>query len=250
MVMNLKPIVLLFFIGCVLSEPPFAQQQNTVPALQPDEVIAFHFTDKQVNYWLSAEDYISERMKSGIDIYSDDFYRDATSQEKMWLDSIDSGDSPYNTDYRSRYWGSNWSYASSLIAEKSDTLAYDFNLLTAWHSPTSVNGVGKKISLVFEPAGGSKINKVLFFPGNMRTTADWQKYGRPAKVGLRINGKEIAILHLKDVMACQVFKIPTLAPYQENDEITVVFDILSSYPGSEFEETAVSEINFDGTDIL
>lgn len=246
----IKCILLLSIIGWAVLLPLFAQQQNTVPVLQPDEVIAFHFTDEQVNYWLSAEDYISERMKSGIDIYSDDFYRDATEQEKMWLDSIDAGDSPYNTDYRSRYWGSNWSYASSLIAEKSDTLAYDFNLLTAWHSPTSANGVGKKTTLVFEPAGNSKINKVLFFPGNMRTSADWQKYGRPAKVALRINGKDIAILHLKDVMACQVFMIPMIVPYQENQEITVVFDILSSYPGSEFGETAVSEINLDGTDIL
>jgi len=247
---NIKPIVLLFFLGSVLSAPLLAQKQNTVPVLQSDEVIAFDFTDEQVNYWLSAEDYISERMKAGIDIYSGDVYKDATAQEKMWLDSIDSGDSPYNTDYRSRYWGSNWSYASGLIAEQSDTLAYDFNLLTAWHSPTSSNGVGKKITLIFESAGDSKINKVLFFPGNMRTPADWQKYGRPAKVALRINGKDIAILHLKDVMACQVFKIPMTASYQENEEITVVFDILSVFPGSEFEETVISEINFDGTDIL
>lgn len=248
--MNIKPIVLLFFIGCVRSASLIAQQQNTVSVLQPEEVIAFHFTDGQVNFWLSAEDYISERKNSGIDIYSDDFYKDATSQEKMWLDSIDAGDSPYNTDYRSRYWGSNWSYASGAIAEKSDTLAYDFNLLTTWHSPKSSNGVCKKITLVFEPAGDSKINKVLFFPGNMRTPVDWQKYGRPAKVALRINGKDIAIIHLKDVMACHVFKIPMIALYQENDEITVVFDILSSYPGSEFEETVVSEINFDGIPIL
>ena len=248
--MNIKPIVLLFFLGSVLSAPLLAQQQNTVPVFQPDEVIAFDFTDEQVNYWLSAEDYISERMKAGIDIYSGDFYKDATAQEKMWLDSIDAGDSPYNTDYRSLYWGSNWSYASSLIAEQSDSLAYDFNLLTAWHSPTLSNGVGKKITLIFESAGDSKINKVLFFPGNMRTPADWQKYCRPAKVALRLNGRDIAILHLKDVMACQVFKIPMTASYQENEEITVVFDILSVYPGSEFEETVVSEINFDGTDIL
>lgn len=247
--MNIKPIVLLFFIGCVMSAPLFAQQQNTVSVLQPQEVIAFHFADGQVNFWLSAEDYISERKNSGIDIYSDDFYKDATSQEKMWLDSIDAGDSPYNTDYRSRYWGSNWSYASGLIAEKSDTLAYDFNLLTAWYSPKSANGLGK-ITLVFEPAGNSKINKVLFFPGNMRTPADWQKYGRPAKVALCINGKTIAIIHLEDVMVCQVFKIPMTASYQKNEEITVVFDILSIYPGSEFKETAVSEINFDGTPIL
>ncbi|RQP15839.1 MAG: hypothetical protein EAS52_13735 [Parapedobacter sp.] len=250
MVMNIKPFVLLFFLGSVLSAPLFAQQQNTVSVLQPEEVIAFHFTDVQVNFWLSAENYISERMKSGIDIYSDDFYRDATSQEKMWLNSIDAGDSPYNTDYRSRYWGSNWSYASGLIAEKSDTLAYDFNLLTAWHSPTSSNGLGKKITLVFESSGDSEIKTVLFFPGNMRTPVDWQKYGRPAKVALRINGNDIAILHLKDVMACQVFKIPMTASYQENEEITVVFDILSVYPGSEFEETVISEINFDGMDIL
>src|SRR5690606_41485802 len=97
MVMNIKPFVMLFFLGSVLSAPLFAQQKNTVPVLQPDEVIAFHFTDKQVNFWLSAEDYISERMESGIDIYSDDFYKDATRQEKMWLDSIDAGDSPFNT---------------------------------------------------------------------------------------------------------------------------------------------------------
>lgn len=248
--MNIKPIVLLFFIGCVMSAPLFAQQQNTVSVLQPQEVIAFHFADGQVNFWLSAEDYISERKNSGIDIYSGDFYKDATEQEKMWLDSIDAGDSPYNTDYRSHYWGSNWSYASGLIAEKSDTLANDFNLLTVWRSTKSSGGIGKKITFVFEPAGSSKIKKILFFPGYMRTPADWQKYGRPAKVALRISGKDIAVLHLQDVMACQVFNIPMTASYPKNENITIVFEILSIYQGSKFEETVISEINFEGTNIL
>lgn len=247
---TVKSIVLTFFLAYIVLPPVFAQQQNGVPLSEPDTLLMFQFTNEHINFWLEAEDYIRERMRSSIDIYSGDFYKDATEQEKMWLDSIDASDSPYNTDYRSRYWGSNWSYASNIIAQKSDTLAYDFNLLTGWRSPNGSNGIGKKITFVFEPAGNSKIKKILFFPGYMRTPADWRHYSRPAKVALRINGKDITVLHLQDVMACQVFDIPMTAFYKKNEDITVMFEILSIYPGSEFEETAISEINFEGTNIL
>lgn len=96
-------------------------------------------------------------------MYSAELYNQAMEQEKAWLDSIDAGDSPYNTDYRSRYWGSNWSYASGLIAEKSDTFVYDVNLLTAWYSQKSSNGISEKITFVFEPVRGAKSRRFCFF---------------------------------------------------------------------------------------
>lgn len=248
--MNIQTIVLSFAIDCIASLPLFAQNQPTVPVLEPDELIAFRFSNEQISFWLDAEDYIARQLRSGIDSYSPDFYKEATEQEKAWLDSIDSGDSPYNTDYRSRYWGSNWSYASALITPKSDSLAYDFNLLTYWHSPKASDGIGEKITLVFEPTENSKIKTVMFFPGNMRTPADWARHGRPAQIKLRLNGKDVAILRLKDVMACQAFGIPTTDSYEKNRDITVEFKILSAYPGSESEGIAISEINFEGTNIL
>lgn len=247
---KIKEMFLLSVLGCLTSLNLFAQAQNATPILEPEEVITFRFTHEQINFWLDAEDYIARQLKSGIDIYSPDFYTQASTQEKAWLDSIDSGNSPYITDYRSRYWGSNWSYASSLITQESDSLAYDFNLLTPWRSQKISAGIGEKIRLVFEPTGYSRIKKVMLFPGNMRTPADWERYGRPELVKLTINGKEIAILRLQNKMACQVFGIPMTAPYDEHGNLIVEFEILSVYPGNESKETAISEINFDGTNIL
>lgn len=246
---NIKAL-LLIFLSYIVSISLFAQNQNTIPVLTATEVIPFKFTEEQRMFWCMAEQMVTESLQSGIDVYSADFYEKASVQEKIWLDSIDSGDSPYNTDYRSKYWGNNWLYTSELTAKKSDSLAYDFNLLTAWFSAEDSDGIGEKITFVFEPTGSSQIKKVRFFAGNMRTPDEWAIFSRPHQVQLCINGKDIAILQLQDTMACQIFDIPLTASYKEDQDIKVEFEILSVYPGNTLKETVVSEINFDGTNIL
>lgn len=246
---NIKELLPLF-LSYMAPLSLFCQNQNTIPVLTHEEVIPFRFTEEQRIFWRVAEKYVTETLQSGIDVYSANFYQKASEQEKAWLDSVDSGDSPYNTDYRSRYWGNNWSYATTLVSQKSDSLACDFNLLTPWFSVEDSDGVGEKITFVFEPAGGSQIKKVRFFPGYMCAPADWAGFSRPKQVKLQINGKDVAVLQLEDTMACQVFEIPVTASYKEDQDVMVEFEILSVYPGNIFKETAVSEINFDGTDIL
>ncbi|WP_157279003.1 NADase-type glycan-binding domain-containing protein [Olivibacter sitiensis] len=228
----------------------WAQSPKGIPELKPSKVLKFDFGEEQLAFWSEAESYMAIQLESGKDIYSPSFYEKANEREKTFLDSLESGDSPYNTDHRSRYWGNNWPYATDLIRQEEEYPAYDFSLATQWLSRTGTDGVGEKITYIFEPAGDSEIREVLFFPGNMRTAIEWQKYSRPAKVKLRINDTEIAILCLNDENAGQVFEIPMTASYLEGMHIVVECEILSVYPGSEFKESAISEINFNGTNIL
>lgn len=58
--MNIKIIILLFVTSCLVLLSLFAQQQSTIPILEPVEVI--QFTDKQINFWLDAEDYIAKQL--------------------------------------------------------------------------------------------------------------------------------------------------------------------------------------------
>lgn len=80
--MNIKIIILSFAMSCLASLSLFAQYQSVAPIAEPDEVITFRFPDEQINFWLSAEDYITEQLEFGIDIYSSDSYKKATEQER------------------------------------------------------------------------------------------------------------------------------------------------------------------------
>ncbi|RQP16518.1 MAG: hypothetical protein EAS52_11580 [Parapedobacter sp.] len=220
--------------------------------LEPVQLIHFKGGETRLAFWLEAEDFVRQQTAAGNNVWTAEDYASLTNTQKNWIDSLSEGDNPYLTGNRaSSAWGSNWEFATDLATNSpGEPAAYDFNLTTHWLSPKGTDGIGQRISFVFAPAYGSQIKRVKFFPGNMRTPTLWKSYSRPEKVKLTINGQTVTVLQLKDEMACQVFDIPMTATYDAEQEITVDVEILSVYRGTTFKETAVSEINFDGTSVL
>lgn len=221
--------------------------------IEPSLRIAFPSQKENLAFWLAAEDFAHQQVEKGNNIWSAPVYNQLEAHQKQWIDSLSQADSPYLTGHRSAFqWGSNWEFATSLTHElsKNDEAAYDFNLSTSWLSQKGSTGIKEKIQLEFLPAGESQISKIKFFPGNMRTEETWRNYSRPKQVKVSINNAEIAILQLQDEMSCQVFDIPTYTTLDKDKNITITFEILSIYAGDKFNETAISEINFDGTDVL
>ena len=62
-----------------------------------------------------------------------------------------------------------------------------------------------------------------------------------------VNDKAIAILNLEDVKSLQRFQIGTHQSKKGN--LYLKFEIIDVYKGSKYDDTAISELNFDGTGV-
>ena len=66
---------------------------------------------------------------------------------------------------------------------------------------------------------------------------------------LYINDKFYAILNLEDTRHTQDFKTELLGRLESEEEMVLKFEILEVYKGNKYEDTAISEIFFDGIDV-
>ena len=66
------------------------------------------------------------------------------------------------------------------------------------------------------------------------------------------NDEPYAILNLQDTRDCQTFDVGILGfhDFKENaPDWTIKFKILEVYPGYKYQDTAITEIYFDGIDV-
>ena len=64
------------------------------------------------------------------------------------------------------------------------------------------------------------------------------------------NDVPYAILQLNDTRNLQCFDVGVLGPHDEQaPQWSLKFEILEVYPGTKYEDTAISELYFDGIDV-
>jgi hypothetical protein len=72
-----------------------------------------------------------------------------------------------------------------------------------------------------------------------------------------LDGKPLVILQLEDLKNEQHFKVPDIgyAERKNYEELlkkpwySITFEILEVYPGEKYDDTAITEIYFDGIDV-
>ena len=153
----------------------------------------------------------------------------------------------------------------------------DLSYATAWVEGIKGYGIGEYIEFKF-PAKHPRITTIKIANGYIKDKTTWKNNSRVRQLKVYVNNTEFAILNLKDVYAEQVFEIPTIGfeityrgynddgtswyKYKDengntfksyNKEIelgdTIRFEILSVYPGDKYDDTAITEIYFDGLDV-
>ena len=156
-------------------------------------------------------------------------------------------------------WGCSWYcgggpdsiFASSVLAPNK-TLDYvagnphDFSLRTAWVEGVKGYGIGESITFRFERYS-APVTTIEIFNGYMKSDKVWQDNSRVKQLKLYINNKLYALLNLKDIKSKQIFAIDTLQGI--NGDLYLKFEIASVYPGDKYDDTAISEIEFDGTGV-
>lgn len=126
----------------------------------------------------------------------------------------------------------------------------DGNVATAW---VVRGGVGEAFTFLFEQEGGRPgeplgnanlgIDQLYISNGYNKTASQWRNHGRVRELELAIDGKPIALVRLLDDPHPQAVDLPRTLLHHG---MRVRFTIRKTYPGSRFDETAVSEVRLDG----
>lgn len=141
--------------------------------------------------------------------------------------------------------------ASSSLSEKYlAENAHDFSIITAWVEGKEDNEEGEYLLYSF-PGTCPRITGVMILNGYTKNEEVWRNNGRVAKLLMYYNDEPYATLNLKDTRDCQIFDVGTLG-YEDKSNApawTIKFEILEVYPGDKYQDTAITEIYFDGIDV-
>lgn len=156
--------------------------------------------------------------------------------------------SKQNPDYR-------FTTASSTLQEQCDDLygsenIGDLNYETAWVEGVDGDGIGEHIEFNFPPSH-PRITTVIIANGFVKSREIWKNNARVKQLKMYLNTKPFAILNVKDVYAVQTFNIQTIGKERNLglSPDSIKFEISAVYKGDKYNDTAITEIYFDGLDV-
>ncbi len=123
--------------------------------------------------------------------------------------------------------------------------AHDLNYKNAWVEGSDAYGIGEYLEYKFT-AGSPRITKIKVVNGYVKSETAYQNNSRVKQLKVYLNDKAFAIFNLEDKIACQSFNFE---PIGEKTDWILKFEILDVYKGDKYDDTAISEIYFDGIDV-
>lgn len=144
--------------------------------------------------------------------------------------------------------------SSSLPGGYSPRMAHDFSITTAWVEGAEGDGVGEYLQYTFK-GNCPRITKVQILNGYVKSESTWRNNGRVKKLLMYYNHKPYAVLNLEDSRSLQIFDVGVLGFREsfietgEPETWTLTFEILEVYPGEKYQDTAISDLYFDGIDV-
>lgn len=136
---------------------------------------------------------------------------------------------------------------------------FDDDVRTAWVEGAKGYGIGEYVSVHF-PANFAAATDGYIVNGYNKNERTWRNNSRVKTMNLYIDDKFVATLNLKDTRQLQHFTLPDTIPNMrdttafstfksENGELkvsTLKFLITDVYKGDKYDDTAISELYFDG----
>jgi hypothetical protein len=126
--------------------------------------------------------------------------------------------------------------------------ANDLSYLTAWVEGKKGSGIGEYIEYSFQN-NSPRITSIIISNGYMKSDNAWKNNNRVKSLKLFVNGKEFGILKLTDSKTDQTFKIGTFGHNKDGSDLVLKFEVLEVYRGDKYDDTAITEIYFDGIDV-
>lgn len=227
----------VFLLLCLGTINLYAQ----VPELEPTSVVDIPYTDLQVC------DRVAMKASTDYDALSDvEFALLCFVEENPVLSHFYSGNCSWYCGGQIDSVTASSALADRYAAEK----AHDFSIVTAWVEGVEGNGEGEYLRYSF-PGTCPRITTVLIHNGYVKNWEVWRDNARVKRLLMYYNDEPYAILNLQDTMGLQSFDVGVLG-YEDKDSApawSIKFEILEVYPGKKYEDTAITEIYFDGIDV-
>lgn len=126
--------------------------------------------------------------------------------------------------------------------------ANDLSYKTAWVEGKEDAGIGEYIEYHFEPKS-PRITAIIIANGYMKSDIAWKNNNRVKSLKFYVNGNFFGILNLTDTKSDQRFELGTFGWNEDGSDLILRFKINEIHPGEKYNDTAITEIYFDGIDV-
>ncbi|MDA9809388.1 hypothetical protein N9C59_03625 [Flavobacteriales bacterium] len=253
----MKKIILFIAITLMFS---IAYGQD-IKTLNPSYVDFLDFSDKTKAEWAHRDTLLSQ-LSSGKKKWDKMTAEEQALLEKygevyedIW-DIVGGGDGWYNAGGPYEVTASSYlkSQGSNNYKPKN---AHDLNYKNAWVEGTSGYGIGEFLMYKFS-ATSPRITEIIVVNGYVKSESAYRNNSRVKKLKVYLNDKPYVILNLEDKIANQGFKVEPIGNSDRQDwdvlktkpEWALKFEILEVYKGLKYDDVVISEIYFDGLDVL
>jgi hypothetical protein len=129
--------------------------------------------------------------------------------------------------------------------------AHDFDISTAWVEGKPGHGVGEYLEYTYdltkEPVqNGLAVTTAHIFNGYRKSRHLWKANSRVRRFKLLVDGRPHALIDLVDTPKMQTVEFKPV-PLPQKKRVVLRFEIVSVYAGTRYQDTAVTDITFDGT---
>ena len=243
-------LLILFSATCTIA-------QQTLSEFQPLRFIKHDFTEDEKN--ITRRDELLD-----LDMLVADGSASVplSNNEKRELDSLlieyeETISSVWNIVHDGCNWycsGGNYLVTSSSSLKSNNSINYDptaandLSYKTAWVEGKKDEGIGEYIEYTFENKS-PRITSIIISNGYVKSSKSWSENNRIKKLKLSVNGTEFGILNLLDTQDDQIFELGTFGHNTDGSDLVLKFSISEVYKGLKYNDTAISEIYFDGMDV-
>lgn len=237
--MKIKNFITIFFLIV------FSNSVAQTPVLQPKSVIEMDFEKESKLF-----DFYSLKLKQNP--------QDSSLTEEVFSLGIEYKESFWDIFGDACSWycaGGPFSVTASSSLKSNGKNSYDgqnahdLDYKNAWVEGVSGYGIGEYLLYKFK-GDSPRVTEIIVVNGYVKSRAAFKNNSRVKKLKVYKDDKPIAILELKDIMGEQTFDIGTLGYHRENaPDWSLKFEIMEVYEGEKYDDTAISEIYFQGLDV-
>jgi len=244
--------IVVFFVALLLAAPAYGRKGD-LPVINPTIGSAPDLSEKAQKEF-AQRDKLIEKLNKGVSVAS------LTSEERELLDKYgESGDmSIWDVMDGGCSWycgGGPYKVSASSALKPSGNITYeagnahDFSFKSAWVEGVSGYGKGEYLEYLFQNRS-PRVTDVNIYNGYLKSEAAWQKNSRVKRLKLFVNNSPYAILELQDTRALQTFKLnEPLGRSSDGKDLVLKFEIVEVYKGDVYDDTAITELFFDGIDV-
>lgn len=244
--------------------PLFTYSQN-VPVLETKIVGNYSLTDHQLQQNKELEDLLNEYYEG---YYNEKSNPPADIEKRVHTLMKSTGYEEGVYEWSTEIIGCSWYCGAHYYTEASSSLPsdgknvydklsiFDDDVRTAWVEGVDGYGIGEYIEFLF-PEGSPQATDCYIINGYNKNEKTWKNNSRVKAMDIYVEDKLIATVNLKDTRDEQHFAFPDTIPFYKTTTKRVVdgntiegsvikFVITDIYKGDIYDDTAISEISFDG----